>query len=356
MERMLLMLGGWLIGLPGCDMTLASPPAAANYEQVVQTEREQRHIPGLAVMVVRNGVPEWTGCFGLADLENALPVTEQTVFRFASVSKAVTAVAALRLVEAGRLRLDDDVAAILGAGKGAMTVRHLLAHQSGLRHYQPRASREALTHYNRLADVVRAKAGDPALFAPGTKFGYTTHGYVVLGRAIEVATGREFGEHLRSDLLAAAGMKTARVDDLYAVIPHRAQGYFRSLTGELRNSEPADLSDRIPGGGLCGTIKDLGAFAASLQRHALLSRDMTGRMWTPQVLADGSVTTYGLGWYVGTHDGRREVYHPGTQARVSSLVWLAPDHGVAVVILGNLEQVNFLPLARQLGKIAGKPP
>lgn len=354
----------WVAGLTWMAGGLAAGAFAANdaparseeWARAVRAEMERRQIPGLAATVVREGQIVWTACYGKADLENDVSVTEQTVFRFASVSKAITAVAALRLVEAGRLTVDTPVServiASAAAPGGPITVRHLLAHQSGLRHYQPWASREPLTHYNRLADVVRAKADDALLFTPGAKFGYTTHGYVVLGRMIEIAAEREFGEHLRTEIFAAAGMKTARVDDLYALIPHRAQGYFRSLNGELRNSEPADLSDKIPGGGLCGTIGDLGAFVAALQRHALLSQTMTEQMWTPQTLADGSVTTYGFGWYVGAHGGRREVYHPGSQARVSSIVWLSPDDGVAVAIVGNLEQVAWLGLARRLGEIA----
>jgi hypothetical protein len=75
-------------------------------------------------------------------------------------------------------------------------------------------------------------------------------------------------------------------------------------------------------------------------------------MWTQQKLASGSSTPYGLGWCVDKFEGRSEVYHPGTQARVSALLWLSPDDGVAVAILCNLEHLNFLSLARQLGKVA----
>ena len=347
-----------MVGAAGAQTLPAE--AATEMAQRVRAEMDERHIPGLAVMVVREGQTIWTGCFGLADLENAIPVTGQTVFRFASVSKAITAVAAMRLVEAGRLTLDASVTEMLAADgvvlDGRITVRHLLSHQSGLRHYQPQAGREPLRHYNRLADVLRAKAGDAPLFAPGTKFGYTTYGYVVLGRVIELAGGAEFAEQMRAGVFVAAGMKTARVDDLYTLIPHRAQGYFRSLNGEWRNSEPSDLSEKIPGGGLCGTINDLAAFAAALQRGTLLSPATMALMWTPQTLTDGSATSYGLGWYVGTANGRREVYHPGTQAKVSSMLWLSPDDDIAVVILGNLEQLNFLSLARQLGALAREAP
>ena len=115
-----------------------SPAAAGELERLARAEMEQRKIPGLAVAVVRDGQVAWTGFYGMADLENAIPVGRETVFRFASVSKAITAVAALRLVEAGKLSLDAPAAKFFVAGEGrfdaAMTVRHLLSHQSGLRH------------------------------------------------------------------------------------------------------------------------------------------------------------------------------------------------------------------------------
>lgn len=98
----------------------------------------------------------------------------------------------------------------------------------------------------------------------------------------------------------------------------------------------------------------LGLLAAALQRPALLTRETMALRWTPQTLADGTVTNYSLEWYVGAHEGQREVYHPGAQSRVSSLLWLAPDEGIAVSILGHLEQVNGLGLARQLREIAGR--
>lgn len=320
---------------------------------VIRGEMESRGIPGLAAAVIREGRVVWSGTFGLADVENAVPVTPRTIFRFASVSKPITAVAALRMVEAGRLALDQPISAVvrgLPADMSKVTVRHLLAHQSGLRHYQP-DPREGLPHFTYLPDAVRSRAADARLFEPGARFSYSTHGYSVLGWSMEMAAGRSFAEEIRAQVFEPAGMTTARTDDLYAIIPHRAQGYFRSLGGELRNSRPMDPSDKLPGGGLCGTILDLAAFAAALQSDRLLRTNTREMMWTAQRLADGLSTDYGLGWHLGERDGRRYVFHSGSQPRSSSFIYLEPDRGLAVVLLGNLEQVDFLPLVRRLLRV-----
>jgi CubicO group peptidase (beta-lactamase class C family) len=317
---------------------------------LVRAEMQRRQVPGLAAAVVRDGAVVWTGAFGLADIENETPVREHTVFRFASVSKPITAVAALRLVDAGRLSLDQAISTIIGVLPPEMapvTIRHLLAHQSGLRHYRS-DGREPLTHYARLSEAVLSRSGDGLLFAPGTRFGYSTHGYSLLGWAMEATMGRPFAEEIRAQVFVPAEMTTARTDDAYAIVPHRARGYFRSLGGQIRNARPMDPSGKLPGGGLCGTILDLAAFAAALHGDRLLSLQTRQAMWTPQRLADGSATEYGLGWHVGQADGRRFVFHGGSQPGASAVVYLEPDAAIGAVVLSNLEQVDLLSLARGL--------
>lgn len=348
----LLPLLTWTAVFAGDEKTAAVPPATA--DQITSLIREQmseRHIPGMAVAVVKNGGVVFVQTFGLADIENDVPVTRKTVFRFASVSKPITAVAAMQLVESGRLSLDAKLPPLgmeVPAHQSDITVRQLLAHQSGLRHYQPRATREPLQHFTSLTDAFTEHAADPLAFQPGTRFSYSTYGYVALGCALENATGNSFLDQLRTSVFLPAGMTNARADHLYEIIPHRARGYFLSRNAQWRNSEPADNSGKIPGGGLVGTIDDLAAFAAALQNGKLLSAQTRDIMWTPQKLTDGTVTDYALGWHVGTQNGRREVYHSGSQAQASSYLYLQPEDQIAVIVLSNLEQVDFLSLARQI--------
>ncbi len=305
----------------------------------------------MAVAVIKNGSNCWVQTFGLADVENDVPVTRQTVFRFASVSKPITAVAVMQLVEAGRLSLDATLPSLgmeVPTNMARITIRQLLAHQSGLHHYQPRAVLEPLRHFTTLEEAVQEHFADPLVSESGTRFSYSTYGYVVLGRAMENVEGKSYPDQMESRVFLPAGMANARPDHLYEIIPHRAQGYFFSRGGQLRNSGPSDNSGKIPGGGLVGTIDDLAAFATALQNDKLLSAQTRELMWTPQKLADGTVTDYALGWHVGKEGGHREIYHSGSQQRTSSFLYLRPEDRVAVVVLSNLEQVDFLPVARRI--------
>lgn len=334
----------------------AGPARPPELESVIRAEMDRLHLPGLAVAIVQDGSTQWLRCFGWADLEQGVPVTTLTHFRFASVSKSITAVAALRLVGRGRLKLDQPVRTCLGDEAGAMgadtTLRHLLGHQSGLRHYPGRVGEASLRRFSNLAEALKDKAADAPLAAPGKRFTYSSHGYLALGRLLERVEDTAFSALVSREVFEPAGMKGARVEDLYALIPHRAPGYFWSLQGQWRRSATTDLTDRSPGGGLGGNVMDLAAFVAALQNGALLSPAQLREMWTPQGLADGTPTPYGLGWYLDRSEGTLEAYHPGTQAQVSTLVYLQPERRIGLVFLGNLEQVSFLPLARQVARLS----
>ncbi len=348
----LLALCVWRESVAAAQDQTAFPSAAVDQiTGLIRREMEQRHIPGLAVAVVQNSSISWMQTFGLADVENSVAVTPQTVFRFASVSKPITATAVMQLVETGRLSLDATLPALgmeVPQHLAAITVRQLLAHQSGLRHYQPHAQLEPLRHFSTLDEAFQAHVADPLLFEPGTRFGYTTYGYLVLGCALEKVEKISFLDQLRTRVLLPTGMTNARADHFYEIIPHRAQGYFRSRNGELRNSQPIDVSDKIPGGGLAGTIWDLASFAAALQNEKLLPARTLEQMWLPQKLTDGTTTGYGLGWHVGGGNRHREVFHSGTQAGTSSFLYLRPGDRVAVAVLSNLEQTDFLSVARRI--------
>ncbi len=147
-------------------------------------------------------------------------------------------------------------------------------------------------------------------------------------------------------------MEQARDDNVFAIIPHRAQGYRRTPAGELQNSPLADTSNKIPGGGLCATALDLARFALALQQGVLLRPETLAQMWTPQKTRDGRETSYGLGWSLSEERGRREVFHTGGQPRVSTLLYLRPQERLAIVLLSNLEGARLIGLARQIADLA----
>src|SRR5436190_16838638 len=193
---------------------------------------------------------------------------------------------------------------------------------------------------------------DPLLFEPGTKYSDTTHGFAVLGCAVEGASGMSFENYVRENVFKPAGMATMRVDNVADIIPNRAQGYAKTKTGQLENSGLADTSYKIPGGGFISTVEDLAKFAIAMQTGALLKKGTVDLMWISQKTRDGKVTEYGMGWGVHTRNGMKEVEHGGAQQRVSTYLYMIPEKGLSVVLMTNLEGIGG-GLANLSKQIAG---
>jgi serine beta-lactamase-like protein LACTB, mitochondrial len=327
-------------------------PLTSRIETAVSSEMSRLAIPGLTVAVVADGQLLWSNGYGLADIENFVPAKTSTVYRIASLSKPITATAVMQLAERGKLDLDAPIQKYVPAfpeKQWPVTARHLLGHQSGLRHVQDEEW-SSTRHYTTLTSSLDIFKDEPLLFTPGTKTEYSTYGFNLLGCAVEGASGSKFLDYLRENLFGPAGMEHTRADDVYEVIPNRAPGYQRLPSGHIVNSVLADTSNKIPGGGLCATAPDVARFAIAMLGNALVSRESWDTMVAAQKTADGKTTGYGLGWRVGRWRGRREVWHHGGQPRVSTLLYMQPDRRFAVVFLANLENVYqpLTELARQI--------
>lgn len=327
-------------------------------EATLAREVARQGIPGLSAALVTDRGLRWTAGYGLADLEHAVPAKAETVYRIASLCKPITATAVLQLAEKGHLDLDAPIQKYVPAFPAKpwpVTARQLLAHLGGVRHLGE-DEWGSTRHYTSLESGLEAFKDDPLVHEPGTKPLYSTYGYCLLGCAVEAAAGQPFLDYLRQAIFEPAGMERIRDDDVLAIIPNRAPGYARGSTGELRNSILADTSNKVPGGGLCATAADLARFAAALESGVLLQKETLEGMFARQRTRDGRVTEYALGWRATQRNGRREVWQHGGQPRVSALLYLQPERGVAVAVLCNLEGVapRLLELARELAEIASR--
>lgn len=327
------------------------PEKIKQIEQLISTEMSKQNIAGLSVAVVTDNQLRWSAGYGFADLENFVPAKSATVYRLASISKPVTAVAVMHLAEQGRLDLDAPIQKYCPAfpqKQWPLTARQLLGHLSGIRHYKSDEEFNSTRYYASVTEGLSMFKDDPLLFEPGTKYSYTTHGYSVLGCAVEGASGARFADYVRENVLKPAGMERMRVDSVTDLIPNRAQGYRRAPDGTLRNSPLADNSYKVPGGGFVSTVEDLAKLAIAMQTGKLLKHETVEQMYTRQKLRDGKETTYGLGWNVATSDGQRVIGHSGAQQRVSTMLHMLPDRGFAVVLMVNVEDTRLQPLASQI--------
>lgn len=344
--------------------TALSGEQISKIESAITAFRSRLSIPAISVAIVKDNQIVLRRGYGLADLENNVPATADTVYRIASVSKPLAAVAAMQLAEQGKLDLDAPVqkyAPIFPAKPFPITTRQVLAHLSGIRNYKP-GEGERTNRYASLTDALAIFKDDPLENEPGTKYGYTTFGYTLLGVVIEGASGMSYSEYLRERVLKPAGMPHTQVDDIYAIISNRARGYsprvYGQFNGNWRNAALMDSSYKIPGGGLVSTVEDLARFAIAVQNAVLIKRDTFEQMSRNQKTRDGQETGYGYGWYVGRREGREpdgSVWHGGVQQGFTSDLWILPGKKFAVVILTNLEgggRLGLATLANNLAAIA----
>lgn len=310
----------------------------------------KQNIPGFSAAVLVDNQLSFSQGYGLAEMENSVPATPTTVYRIASVSKPITAVAAMQLVEKGKLDLDAPIQKYCPAypeKPWKITARHLLGHLSGIRHYKADENFNSTRHFASITESLDAFKNDPLLQEPGTKFTYTTYGYVVLGCVVEGASGMKYADYVREHIFRPAGMERTRVDDVYAIIPNRAGGYARLKSGEVRNAELADTSNKIPGGGLVSTAGDIARFALALQTGVLLKRETFGQMLAPMKTSDGKESPY-FGWFIRERNGAKVLTHGGSQQGTSTQLFIAPDKGFALALMANMEDVNQGELAAQI--------
>ncbi len=348
------------LALPAQDAKLA-PEKRTQIEQVISKFMAANQVPGLSAAVVENGQYVWSAGFGMADLEGFVPATSQTLYRLASISKSLTAVAAMQLSERGKLDLDAPVQKYCPAfpqKEAPITTRLLLAHLSGIRHYKSDSNDDPevgnIRHFD---DPIRGGlqffANDPLLAKPGTKFSYTTHGYTVVGCAVEGASGTKYTDYMREDIFLPAGMTHTVADDRYVIIPYRTRFYHKDKSGAVVNSEFLDSSYKIPGGGWLSSADDMARFEVAVLNDRLIRRVSRDAMWTPQKPSDGSENSYSLGWGWGSGKkaGLADVGHGGGQQGTSTFIMLVPDQQAGVVILVNMDNIDVAALATDLMKI-----
>ena len=349
-----------------------SPEKQAKIETAIHNFMAASNVPAVSAAVVQDGESVWSAGFGMADLENSIPATSETLYRLGSISKPITATAAMELWERGKLDLSAPVQKYCPAfpqKPWPITTRELLAHLGGIRYYRvpelPYSVSEAdpeVGNTHRFEDGIEGGlkffAKDPLVAQPGTHFSYSTQGYTLIGCAIQGASREKYTDYVRDNVLVPAGMLHTLPDDRFAIIPHRTRFYSRNKSGAVVNAEFLDSSYKVPGGGWLSSAPDMARFEVALLADRLIKSTTRSMMWTPQMPSDGlGRMVYGLGWQGGTTGGVRDVGHGGSQQGTSAMILIAPDVRDGVVVLTNSDAAGASELGSQLlALVLGLPP
>lgn len=340
-----------------------TPDAAEAVTQAVAGELDRQQIVGAAVGIIRNGEVVYLRGFGLADRESQTPATVDTVFNWASNSKPLAAVAVMQLVEQQRLDLDADVRTYVPEfpDHGAViTTRRLLCHQSGIPHYSngrivpippehsaPNPLRDPVAGLNRFA-------ASPLLFPPGERVSYSSYAYVLLSAVVQRAGGEPFPNQVQERIAKPLELRSLQFDETTNGQPHWCAGYIKSADGDVVRA-PEEAHDWKHGaGGYKSNIADFARWAQALVGRRLLSAETERLMWTPQPLADGKSTSWGLGFTLDTRDGLT-VSHNGKQDETTTRMVLRPAEKHGIVVMTNCGYGNTTAIADAVAKALQSP-
>ena len=288
--------------------------------------------------MVQDGRPVLRKGYGLANVELSVPIRPEMVFRIGSTTKQFTSACILKLVEQGRLRLDDPLSKYLpeypGPGRSA-TIRQLLTHTSGIR-----SATDMPTWFPHMredwsvAQLIDFFDGEPLDFAPGTRWRYSNSGYILLGAILEKVTGRPYAEVVADWIFRPLGMKDTRYDSDAPIVPGRAEGYRRTPDGVI-NAPFLSMTQPFAAGALVSTVDDLARWQSALDEGRVLSAESRRLMWMPVELPDGRPTRYGFGWAVWSYEGHSVVEHGGSVNGFSTANMRLPDDRLYVAVLSN---------------------
>ena len=286
-----------------------------------------------------DGQTKWSDADGLACADGNIPFKTTTLTRIASICKSMTAVAIMQLVEQDLIDLDVPIQNYLNEfpekEKGDITTRQLLSHTSGLSQYQGEKEVESKVHYATLQEAMSVFIDRPLLFEPGSDYSYTTYGYVVLGRIIEVVSGLSYGDYMQKHIFDIAGMEDTGIEETGESYDNKSCLYHNKKK-KAKASEQNDLSNRVPGGGFYSTVGDVLKFGNAILEGKLISESTFEEMLNSQpVEYDGN--KYGLGWYFYGPAPRENIVigHSGGQTGCSSQLMIIPQSKTVVVVLSN---------------------
>lgn len=328
------------------------PAYADKVDDYVRAQLQERHIPGAAVAVIKNGQIVKAAGYGLASVEFNVPATEETVFEIGSISKQITAAAIMLLVEEGKVSLDERISRYLPGTPEAwknVTVRHLLTHTSGIKSYTGLSGYELSKRLKR-DDFIKALGVHPLEFEPGASWKYSNSGYNLLGFIIEAVSGKSYWDFMRERVFKPLGMNSTADRDPKYIIRNRATGY-EWQAGALVGRD-YDLTDVFSAGAIVSTVLDLAKWDAALRGDSFLKKESKAQIWTPVTLNDGKPYPYGLGWNVTEFRNHRLISHGGQTAGFAANISRYVDDQLSVIVLTNLgDQGLGGVIARGIAKI-----
>lgn len=303
-------------------------------------QRFDKNQAGIAVMVVKEGKVLYKKGVGMANVDTKEPLSSQSNFRMASVSKQFTAMCIMLLAKQGRLSYDDNLLHFFPnfeptVGK-KIKVRHLLTHSSGIRDYESSLPDERTAQILDAEVVAMLSRETRTYFEAGTKFRYSNSGFCVLEQIVEKASGMSYVDFITKHIFKPLGMSSTRIYEAGEVLPHRAMGYAKNKEGQLVESDQSITSATKGDGCVYTSLEDYYKWYNGLINNKLvvLKEELEKVNIT---LPSPSQGKYGLGWFFQQNETEPlALYHTGSTCGFSNGVLIVPSRKYLFLYFSNI--------------------
>ncbi|PKL77896.1 MAG: hypothetical protein CVV27_04340 [Candidatus Melainabacteria bacterium HGW-Melainabacteria-1] len=351
----------------GSDSRLA-PRAVQHLEVVIREQMQRQDLSGLAVGLVTAGEISYLQGFGFADIATLSKVTEDSRFRWASLSKPLTAVLAAKLSTAGTVSLETPIQRYLPEFRRqeslALNLRHLLSNQGGIASYAELPSwsdkvrsylaSESYAQGYRAQEATQALGlGQQLLFIPGSRYHYSTFGFILAGGVLEAASGKRFEQLSHEHISEPLQLKSLMADR--ADLRERVSGYRREA-GKTLPAVADNIHWKLPGGGFSSNIRDLARWMQALMAGPFLSPAQRQLLWHEQLTSGGQPTGYGLGFSLSGQGLDQRISHSGAQHQTRTLMSFYPQRQLGMVLMSNSEWADLQQIRNQIESVLIKRP
>lgn len=326
------------------NLSIGAQTIEARFDEYMNQTVKLGHFNGY-VLIARDGKIVFGKGYGMANFEEDVPVTAQTKFRIASITKSFTAAAVMMLQERGKLNLQDSVCKYLSDCPDVwkpVTVRGLLNHTSGIPDYAAAPDfMRTIARRVTPGELVASFKNKPLHSVPGETFAYSNSNYILLGQIIEKVSGQPFAAFIQENIFAPLNMKNSGYDDNSILLKRRANGYIRD-PDRIVNARYMDMSNAYAAGGLYSTAEDMLVWNQALDAEKLVSKKSLAEIFTP---GKGG---FGYGWFISRDANRLVISQGGLNSGFASAIYRYPEERACVVLLNNFE--NAAPFLTRIGR------
>lgn len=330
------------------------------FDSIVKNELPN-NAPGTVIYLTKGDEILYKNTFGKANIELDVDMQLDAVFRIGSITKQFTACAILKLVEQGKVSLQDDIRKYIPdfpTKSNMITIEALLTHTAGIKNYTGLSTfTEELKRKDLSPTALINLFKDEALeYEPGTNYKYSNSGYVLLGNIIEKVTGQSYATYIEEHIFKPLGMRHSYFDDPVKIIKGRVSGYSQK-NGNYQNTNFLSMTLPYAAGSLASTPEDIQIWYNALSNGLFLKPETLKNAFTSFRLTNGRLTGYGYGWEIGNVKGTPSVKHTGVINGFYTYVAYLPEEQIAISIFRNSDNPTDLDIlgSKLLAISLGKP-